>query len=367
MKSLIGVINLDHELEELKELTYFRCGAAVPYAGRYRLIDFVLSNMMNAGIESIGVFVRRKYRSLMDHLGDGKPWDLDRRHGGMFILPPDWNDPTDTSQGDLQHFHNNLDFFHRGAGQYIVHAGSRHVTKADLQDVYRHHIRTGADVTLVCKRVNQLLPEHDSCIKVDHDEEGNVVDIHQCADHTNIYTEIFMMEKELFLKQVQRCIEYGETHFFRDAIMKNPSKLKIMAYAYEGYHAVINSIDSYYRNSMDLLNSKQYEELFKEDPVQTKIKYEAPAKYLESADVKHSLLANGCIVAGEVQDSILFRGVHVAKGAKIKGSIIMQKCYIGEGTVLENVILDKDVKLTGGQTLIGAPSNPYILAKSTII
>lgn len=99
MKQLIGVINLDHELEELKELTYFRCGAAVPYAGRYRLIDFVLSNMMNAGIESIGVFVRRKYRSLMDHLGDGKPWDLDRKHGGMFILPPDWNDPTDTSQG----------------------------------------------------------------------------------------------------------------------------------------------------------------------------------------------------------------------------------------------------------------------------
>ena len=99
MKPLIGVINLDHELEELKELTYFRCGAAVPYAGRYRLIDFVLSNMMNAGIESIGVFVRRKYRSLMDHLSDGKPWDLDRKHGGMFILPPDWNDPTDTSQG----------------------------------------------------------------------------------------------------------------------------------------------------------------------------------------------------------------------------------------------------------------------------
>lgn len=152
MKQLIGVINLDHELEELKELTYFRCGAAVPYAGRYRLIDFVLSNMMNAGIESIGVFVRRKYRSLMDHLGDGKPWDLDRKHGGMFILPPDWNDPTDTSQGDLQHFHNNLDFFHRGAGQYVVHAGSRHVTKADFQDVYRYHISKGADVTLVCKK-----------------------------------------------------------------------------------------------------------------------------------------------------------------------------------------------------------------------
>lgn len=175
------------------------------------------------------------------------------------------------------------------------------------------------------------------------------------------------MEKELFLRQVQRCIDHGESHFFRDVIQKNPDGLNIAAYAYDGYHAVINSIDSYYRNSMDLLNTGQYEQLFKEDPIQTKIKYEAPAKYLDTADVKHSLLANGCIVAGEVEDSILFRGVQVAKGAKIKGSIIMQKCYIGEGTVLENVILDKDVKLTGGQTLIGDPSNPYILAKSTII
>lgn len=173
------------------------------------------------------------------------------------------------------------------------------------------------------------------------------------------------MEKELFLRQVQRCIEHGESHFFRDAIQRNPDGLSIAAYAYEGYHAVINSVDSYYRNSMELLNNGLYEQLFKEQSVHTKIKYEAPAKYLDTAEVKHSLLANGCIVGGEVEDSILFRGVHVAKGAKIKGSIIMQKCYIGEGTVLENVILDKDVRLSGGQTLIGNENSPYVLAKST--
>lgn len=109
MKQLMGVINLDHELDKLNELTYFRCGAAVPFASRYRLIDFVLSNMMRADLESVGLFVRRKYRSLMDHLGDGKSWDMNRKHGGLFILPPDWNDPTDTSLGDLQHYHNNLD------------------------------------------------------------------------------------------------------------------------------------------------------------------------------------------------------------------------------------------------------------------
>lgn len=116
MSRLIGVINLDHELDQLKELTYFRCGAAVPFASRYRLIDFTLSNMMHAGVHDIALFIRRKYRSLLDHLGEGRPWDLDRRRGGLFILPPDWNDPTDASRGDLQHVHNNLDFFiaHRG-------------------------------------------------------------------------------------------------------------------------------------------------------------------------------------------------------------------------------------------------------------
>ncbi len=365
MKGFVGVINLDHELDQLKELTYFRCGAAVPFAGRYRLIDFALSNMMYGGVGDIALFVRRKYRSLMDHLGEGRPWDLDRKRGGLFILPPDWHDPTDTSLGDLQHIHNNMDFFHRSTGDVVVHTGTQHVNKVDYKDVYAYHLEKGADITVVYKKVDELRPEHGACRRVEVDENGFVTDIHQDRSHTNIYVETFIMSKELYLEQVNYCIAHGKSYFFRDVIQSNPNRLKIAGYEYKGYNAVINSVESYYRNSMDLLCPDNYQQLFRENPVQTKIKYEAPAKYLEGAKVSNSLVANGCVLGGEVENSILFRGVKVEKGARVVNSIILQKCTIEAGAVLENVILDKDVQISHNRTLIGDNKHPYVTAKST--
>ncbi|MDO7905668.1 glucose-1-phosphate adenylyltransferase subunit GlgD [Paenibacillus sp. JX-17] len=367
MKKLLGVVNLDYELDQLKELTYFRCGAAVPFAGRYRLIDFTLSNMMHAGILDTALFVRRKYRSLMDHLGEGKPWDLDRKSGGLFVLPPDWNDPTDPSAGDLQHVHNNLDFFRRSSGEVLVHAGTQHVNKVDIRDAYRYHEEKGADVTLIYTRVENLQPEHAPCTRLDVNEEGYVSHIHHETDHHNIYMEMFIMDKQLYLDQVRRCIAHGENHFFRDAIQRNPSGLKIAAYEYNGYHAVINSVESYYKNSMALLNQENYMELFRDQPVHTKIKYEAPTKYSETANVDNSLIANGCKIAGSVENSILFRGVEVKKGARVINSVIMQKCVIEENALIANVILDKDVKLTQDRTLVGDVKNPFVVAKSVTI
>lgn len=367
MKQLMGVINLDHELDLLNELTYFRCGAAVPFAGRYRLIDFVMSNMMHSGVQDISLFVRRKYRSLLDHLGEGAPWDLDRKRGGLFILPPDWNDPTDVSRGELQHIHNNQDFFERGSAKYIVHSGSQHLCTIDYCEVLDEHIRSGADITLIYTKVGRLLPEHQNCARLDVSEDGTVTDIHHEQDHPHIYMDMFIMEKEKFLQLVNQCIAHRQTHFFRDAVQSKRESLRINGYEYRGYHAVINSLESYYRNSLELLEPERYRALFREQPIHTKIKYEVPAKYLDSADVSGSLVANGCQVDGEVTGSILFRGVKVRKGARISNSIIMQKCVIGEDAVLENVILDKDVTISPGRQLQGDVKKPYVVAKDTTI
>ncbi|MCL6603275.1 MAG: glucose-1-phosphate adenylyltransferase subunit GlgD [Paenibacillus sp.] len=367
MKQLMGVINLDHELDNLNELTYFRSGAAVPFASRYRLIDFVLSNMMRADLESVGLFVRRKYRSLMDHLGDGKSWDMNRKHGGLFILPPDWNDPTDTSLGDLQHFHNNLDFFKRASAKYIVFSGTQHISTVDIEDMYRFHMEKGSDVTVVYKKIDQLQPEHELCQRVEVDEDNNVTSIHHEKDHKNLYLDMFIMEKALFLEKVKYSIAHGESYFFRDVIQKNRHNLKISGYEYKGYHAVINSLESYYKNSLELLEPDNYSGLFKDYPVQTKIKYEAPTRYLESAEVSNSLIANGCIIAGKVENSVIFRGVQVRKGARITNSVIMQKCIIDENAVIENVIMDKDVHLSKDRILVGDHKRPFVIAKSSKI
>lgn len=367
MRELMGIINLEHERDVLSELTYYRCGAAVPFAGRYRLIDFVMSNMMHAGIEDIALFVRRKYRSLMDHLGEGRPWDMHRKRGGLFILPADWNDEADVSAGELRHIYNNLDFFERGAAKFIVHSGSQHISTVDLNEVYEYHLEQGADVTLVYTRVNEPREEHRSCTRLDIDEDGMVTDIHYEHKHDAVYMEMFVMEKSRFLEMADHCIAHGGNHFFRDAIMRNRHKLNIAGYEYLGYHAVINSLESYYRTSMNLLNPKTFDSLFRKQAVHTKIKYEVPAKYLNSADVSNALVANGCQIDGEVKNSILFRGVQVKRGASIHNSIIMQKCVIGENVRLENVILDKDVIISRDHKLQGDFRKPFVIAKDISI
>ncbi|MFD2923744.1 glucose-1-phosphate adenylyltransferase subunit GlgD [Halobacillus naozhouensis] len=364
MDRMAGIINLDHEQDVLEELTYFRCGAAVPFAGRYRMIDFAISNMTNSRIESVAVFTRRKYRSLMDHLEQGKAWELDRKRGGLFILPPDWNDPTDISRGDLQHFHNNIDFIHRTYADYILVSGSQNICNINYQDVLEAHKESNADVTVIYKSVEELYPEHNFAHKLNFDGNQRVTAIHNDKQNTNVYMDMYVIDKNFLHKLIEEGIAHGSSHFFLDGIKAKLPDIHIHGYEYNGVHALINSVESYYRHSANLLNEANHSELFKEDsPIFTKVKNEAPAKYSPNSHVTNTLVANGCLVDGEVEDSILFRGVKVGEGAVVKNSIIMQRCEIGSGAVLENVILDKDCKISQGRTLIGAPEKPFVLAK----
>ncbi|MFQ3546482.1 glucose-1-phosphate adenylyltransferase subunit GlgD [Halobacillus rhizosphaerae] len=364
MDRIAGIINLDHEQDVLDELTYFRCGAAVPFAGRYRVIDFTISNMANSRIESIAVFTRRKYRSLMDHLEQGKAWDLDRKRGGLFILPPDWNDPTDISRGDLQHFHNNIDFINRTLADYIIVSGSQNICNINYRDVLEQHKESKADVTVIYKEVDELYSEHQHAHKLDVDDSGRVTGIHNDLQNRNIYMDMYIIDKSLLYNLIEECIAHGCSHFFLDGIKAKINELKVHAYEYKGAHSLINSVESYYRNSANLLNHKEHDDLFREDtPIYTKVKDEAPSKYSHDSNVTNSLVANGCIIDGHVEDSILFRGVKIAKGAVVKNSIVLQRCEIDSNAVLENVILDKNCTITHGRTLIGAPEKPFVVAK----
>jgi glucose-1-phosphate adenylyltransferase len=364
---MLGIINLDGEQDLFQELTYFRCGASLPYAGKYRLIDFVMSNMVHAGITDIAVFVRKKYRSLMDHLGNGREWDLDRKKGGVFILPPDWNDPTDHSKGDLQHFHNNMDFFHRGRADYVLFTDSQQICQIDFRAVLDSHIASGADVTVVYKRMEPA-EEHRTCYRLTVDDHGNVLEFTKDEFNPNIFMNMYVLRKDLLLELVRRCIAHDADNFLRDGIIGQLPSLKVKAWAFDGLLQTINSVESYYKHSISLLQPEIHRELFLAgNPIYTKVKDTAPAKYLDEAAVDNSLIANGCVIAGHVENSILFRGVRVEEGATVKNSIIMQRCTLGKGAYLENVILDKDVTVTDHQRLIGSPSRPYAIPKRKTI
>lgn len=369
MRRMMGVINLVNEPDELEELTYSRCVASVPFGSRYRLIDFTLSNMVNSGIENVAVFTQHKYRSLMDHLGSGKEWDLDRKRGGLFILPAVLNEPTGISRGDLYQFYSHRDYFYRAREEYVIITRSQMICNIDYNAVLDYHLEKNADITAVYKKAddNECAKFRRMAIK----EDGRVTVI---EDHTgrlrtdNISLEMYVMSKELLLDMVESCLAQGYDHLDRDGIMKNIEKLGVYGYLHEGHTGIVNTIQSYYKHSMQLLNPNILRELFfQNNLIYTKIKDEPPVRFAENAMARNSLIANGCIIEGKVENSILFRGVKIRKGAYVKNSIILQNGQIEENVIIENAILDKDVFISRGRVLSGDKQAPFIASKTKVI
>ncbi|MEW9676621.1 glucose-1-phosphate adenylyltransferase subunit GlgD [Lentibacillus sp. L22] len=368
METMMGLINLGHEHHFFHELTYFRNGATIPFAGKYRLIDFPLSNMRNSDVEEIAIFVPNKYRSLMDHLGSGGDWGVGRRHGGLFILPPDWNDPSDISKGDLRFFHNNRDYFERGKSSYVLVSGSQFITNTDYHDAFIAHLQSGADVTLITTNIEELNKEHDSRFRIEADADGWVKDLTNDKQNSKLFTGVYIINKALLLELTDQCIAHHKDHFFVHGIKDNLQDLKVKTFENKGYGAFVDSIESFYRHNLNLLQADNYRALFYKKPfIRTKIGNEPPAKYRQHAQVKKSIVANGCVIEGNVEGSVLFRGVSVTEGATVKDSIIMQRCTIDSGVHLENVILDKDVHVTANQQLIGSKEKPYVIAKNRVL
>ncbi|MCG5104875.1 glucose-1-phosphate adenylyltransferase subunit GlgD [Oceanobacillus alkalisoli] len=367
MDRMMGLINLDQEYHVFNELTYFRNNASIPFAGRYRLIDFALSNMTSSGMEEVAIFVRHKYRSLLDHLGSGESWDLDRRHGGLFILPPDWNDPSDRSRGDLSFFHNNRDYFNRGKTNHVLVSGSQFIVNTDYKEAFNQHIEMDADVTVVYTPVAEVRPEHQAYFRIEKGEDSKVLNITNDHRNFNVFTGVYIIKKDLLMDVVDYCIAYHNENLFADGIKDRIGELDVRAYKYDGYHAFINTIESYYRENMKLLTEENFINLFAKPFIRTKASSNPPVKYQSQAVVHNSIIANGCSVNGQVENSILFRGVEVSEHSTIKHSIIMQRCTIEEDVYLENVILDKDVHVKKGQRMIGTTDKPYVVAKRQIV
>jgi glucose-1-phosphate adenylyltransferase len=366
---MMGVINLIHEADEMGSLTANRCLATVPFGGRYRLIDFVLSSMVNSGIPKVAVFAHTKFRSLMDHLGSGSNWDLHRKQSGLFVLPPSMEDQTDFGKGDLYHFYRNRDYFARSPLEYVVISRSHMVCNVDFAKVLDQHRETGADITVVCKSCPEGMPGLARKVKIN--ETGRIVEM---QDHFGrlesevVSMEMYVLSKDLLLDLVETSLAQGRDHFVRHTILSRLNKLHVNAYMHDGVLGVVNNIAAYYRHSMELLQPEVWKELFfKPGTIYTKVKDEPPTHYRNGADVTHSLIANGCDIEGTVYNSILFRGVKVGKDAVVRNSIVMQNGVIGKNSSLENCILDKEVEIRPLQQLMGSAEMPFIALKRKVI
>lgn len=367
MASMIGLINLEHENDQFKELTYHRPIASIPFAGRYRLIDFTLSNMVQSQIHEVAIFTQNKYRSLIGHLGSGADWELNKTHGGLFLFPPQAHHSTNISQGDVGHFYYNRDFFENSSAEYVLISGSQFVANLNYLPLFHYHLETGADVTLLTTQ-HDIIQELKNCLKLELDKNNKVIAITNDKQNQETFCGVYLLHKSLLLELVDECVANHKSYFFWDGIRANLEKLHIAAYHYDGYHSIIHDVAGYFRQSMKLIKPENYRQLFRNyPPVFTKVSNHPPTRYQHTAIVKDSLIATGALIEGTVENSILFRGVKVKKGAVVRNSIIMQDGEISADSQLENVILDKQVVITKNQMLKGSIKHPYIIEKKSII
>lgn len=367
-QSAVGVIFTNMHGDRVPELVRRRTMASVPFGGRYRLIDFTLSNMVNSNITTIGLMTHNNYRSLIDHIGSGKDWDLARKDGGIILLPPYSDENEKPYSTRLEALTGLTGFLRHRREKYVVISDSDAVGRLDFSEIIEFHEKKNADITMVTHR--ESLESGVGTVFITEKQDDRVTGVKlnppiREKTETEVYVNVAVFNRQFLLDLVEDAKAYGYTSFESDVIAKQLDGLKIYSYEFKGYYAVIRSMESYFKHNMELLDKDVRHALFGARDIYTKVRDSAPSKYGENAVVQNSLISDGCEIEGKVENSILFRGVKVAKGAVVKNCILMQDCIVGNDANINCVITDKNVVITSRRTLCGHEKLPYHIQKGT--
>ncbi|HCT90611.1 MAG TPA: glucose-1-phosphate adenylyltransferase subunit GlgD [Lachnospiraceae bacterium] len=368
----LGIIFPNSYDSLVPELVTERLMASIPFAGRYRMVDFLLSSMVNCGIGNISIVVRSNYHSLMDHLGSGREWDLARKNGGLSIFPPYSEKTVKVYNGRVEALASILDFLKDQKEKYVFMSDANIAVNFDFGAMLNAHISSGADVTIAYKEME--IPEgmkQINTINADlyytfNIENGRVTDIRirpQDEGMQNYSMNIYLIERERLISLINDAFVRGNVYFERDVLSSRLDELNVQAYKYDGYLAYISGMKSYFDENMKLLEDANLDALFSESPIYTKIRDDNPTRYITGAKAENVMVADGCVIEGEVENSVLFRGVKVCKGAKVKNCVLMQDTVVGEGADVEYVITDKNVTISGDKSLRGTDTFPVYVAK----
>ena len=354
------------------ELTNKRTMASLPFGGRYRQVDFHLSNMAAAGIRHIGIISRHNYQSLMNHIGSGEEWGLELEEGGLEFLTPYAMSSTDNYRGKLESLHTAMDFLQYGNDDYVIMADSAILYNIDMAKVLSAHIESGKDVTVVVKEgICNGSKQIDLALKLD--DKGNVTDMavdYVAPEDYVASMDIFVLSKKYLQEKVTEFIARNLFHMDRDLVLGQWQKgqLTVNVYKHDGIALYNDSVEEYFRNSLALIDKEVRHDLFGANhPVFTKVRDRVPTYYGEECEVEDCLIADGCMIEGGVEDSILFRNVTICEDAEVEDCVIMNDTVVGEGSKLKYVILDKDVTVRPGSKLFGTKKNPIIIKRGETV
>ena len=359
------------------DLVSERLMASIPFASRYRLVDFILSSMANCGIDNISLIVRRNYHSLMDHLGSGREWDLTRKNGGLNLVPPFAEKTVSIYNGRVEALAGILDFLKEQKEKYVVMADTNLAVNFDFNALIQAHMDSRADVTVAYREEplpGDLTGHRDIGKSLYYTlaiDNGRVTKMYMNSKEPgvqNFSMNIYIIDRELLIDQINTAYVRGQVFFERDILAPQIGRLNVQAFRYDGYVARISSMKSYFNENMKMLDDANVDALFSAgNPIYTKIRDDNPARYINGSKVSNIMAADGCIIEGEVENSILFRGVRIGKGARVKNCVLMQDTVIEADASVEYVVTDKNATITRDRIIKGAVTFPVYVAKYQIV
>lgn len=378
LSEYMGILSLNENTDNIKSLTKNRLIASIPIAGRYRIIDFTLSNLANSGIKNVGIFTQSKARSLIDHISSGKPWDLNRKIDGLFVFN---FGESNTNLKDIEMIRNNMEYLYRSKKKMVIISTSSMVCNIDYEAAAKFHEQSGKDVTIIYKKIIANNPCFKDCNVLNLSKDNTVIGVGKnitfskqnanndltCEGSVNLSMDMFMLSKELLINLLNNCIKTGCWIDIKNCIYDNIMNLSTNAYEFKGYLAYINSVQSYYKANMDMLNLDINKDLFfSSGLIYTKVMDEPPTKHFSSSNVCNSLISNGCLIKGTVNNSVLSRRVSIEEGAEVSNCVIMQGCTIKSNARLNNVIVDKNNVIEENTDLKGDTDFPLVIEKRSL-
>lgn len=371
MGNVLGLVFANMHDTTLGDMTKNRTMGSVMFGGRYRLIDFPLSNMVNSGISEVGVITKSNYQSLLDHLGSAREWDLARKKGGLYILPPFGNVESTLYRGRIEALYGAMSFIKHSRAKYVILSDCDVVTNIDYKPIVAAHIESGADITAVAHTGVYSSDEIKTSTVFNVDADKNVTSVLINPDISGTCTtslNVFVMSMDFLIETVNDAMARGNVSFERNILQEKCRELKIKIYEYDNYFSKLNSPESYFKSNMALLEPENARKLFvPKRSIYTKVSDNAPVKYDLDSKVSNSLIADGCIIEGEVENSVLFRGIKVGKGAKVKNCILMQGTVVGDNAELNYLITDKNVSICENHILTSSPQYPMYVGKGASV
>lgn len=371
MGNVLGLVFANMHDTTLGDMTKNRTMGSVMFGGRYRLIDFPLSNMVNSGISEVGVITKSNYQSLLDHLGSAREWDLARKKGGLYILPPFGNVESTLYRGRIEALYGAMSFIKHSRAKYVILSDCDVVNNIDYKPIVAAHIESGADITAVAHTGVYSSDDIKTSTVFNVDADKNVTSVLINPDISGTCTtslNVFVMSMDFLIETVNDAMARGNVSFERNILQEKCRELKIKIYEYDNYFSKLNSPESYFKSNMALLEPENARKLFvPKRSIYTKVSDNAPVKYDLDSKVSNSLIADGCIIEGEVENSVLFRGVKVGKGAKVKNCILMQGTVVGDNAELNYLITDKNVSICENHILTSSPQYPMYVGKGASV